>query len=246
MFAAIKKYGVIISRMPVVQSGLLTIMKDHFPEYDVNAHQSIEELTILQLRKANLVLVDFSGELADRKSLCQHYYSLMTQYQDIHWVFMVNQADYPLAVEYLLRTESTLLSDAEPIPFLIRAIQEHGEQNSHLSAALVSPETFMSMGMPALAPVQEMKKSLTFSERQVLRLLAKGWGVNQIAMLLRKSNKTISAQKNSAMRRLALRGNAEMYAWINSTHGMKELNLLPAWGEPTQWNSIPQADMSLS
>lgn len=43
--------------------------------------------------------------------------------------------------------------------------------------------------------------------------------------MLKKSNKTISAQKNSAMRRLALRSNAEMFAWINSAQGMKELNL---------------------
>ena len=58
---------------------------------------------------------------------------------------------------------------------------------------------------------------LTLSERKVLRLLGKGWGINQIAMLLKKSNKTISAQKNSAMRRLSIHSNAEMYAWINSS-----------------------------
>ena len=78
---------------------------------------------------------------------------------------------------------------------------------------------------------------LTLSERKVLRLLAKGWGINQIAALLKKSNKTISAQKNSAMRRLALRSNAEMYAWLNSSQGMKELNLYSAYGEQVEWKS---------
>ncbi|XPE66856.1 helix-turn-helix domain-containing protein [Shigella flexneri] len=48
-----------------------------------------------------------------------------------------------------------------------------------------------------------------FQERKVLRLLGKGWGINQIASLLKKSNKTISAQKNSAMSRLAIHSNAE-------------------------------------
>jgi DNA-binding NarL/FixJ family response regulator len=37
--------------------------------------------------------------------------------------------------------------------------------------------------------------ALTHSERKVLRLLGKGWGINQIATLLKKSNKTISAKK---------------------------------------------------
>jgi len=64
--------------------------------------------------------------------------------------------------------------------------------------------------------------------------------------LLKKSNKTISAQKNSAMRRLSLRSNAEMYAWINSAQGMKELNLYSAYGDNTEWKKISQHDVSLS
>src|SRR5690606_4121076 len=92
----------------------------------------------------------------------------------------------------------------------------------------------------------EPSVTLTLSERQVLRLLGKGWGINQIASLLNKSNKTISAQKNSAMRRLSLHGNAEMYAWINSSQGMRELNLISAYGEPKEWKKIPQEDTLLS
>ena len=246
MVAALKKYGVVISRLPIVQSGLVGIMKDNFPEYDLSAHQRIEQLTLLQLHKANLVLVDLSGEGAEPKALFEHYYSLMVHYQNIHWVFMVSQASYPLAVEFLLRPQSMLLSEAEPVPHLISAIQELGKQTSHLSTALISPDSLLMDDIAYRLPALDKKVHLTLSERQVLRLIAKGWGVNQIALLLRKSNKTISAQKNSAMRRLALRGNAEMYAWINSSQGMKELNLLSARGEPTQWKSIPQADMSLS
>ncbi|WP_171883078.1 helix-turn-helix domain-containing protein, partial [Klebsiella pneumoniae] len=87
---------------------------------------------------------------------------------------------------------------------------------------------------------------LTLSERKVLRLLAKGWGINQIAALLKKSNKTISAQKNSAMRRLSLRSNAEMYAWINSAQGMQELNINSAYGEQMEWKKIVQPAMSPS
>lgn len=47
-----------------------------------------------------------------------------------------------------------------------------------------------------------------------------------MASLLKKSNKTISAQKNSAMRRLAIHSNAEMYAWINSAQGAENLTCL--------------------
>jgi len=73
--------------------------------------------------------------------------------------------------------------------------------------------------------------------------LGKAWGNNQNAMLLKNSNKTISAQKNSAMRRLSLRSNAEMYAWINSAQGAKELNLVSAYGEQSEWKSVPGKSM---
>ncbi|MDZ6697083.1 hypothetical protein U4W40_16875, partial [Escherichia coli] len=55
--------------------------------------------------------------------------------------------------------------------------------------------------------------------------------------LPKKSNKTISAQKNSAMRRLAIHSNAEMYAWINSAQGARELNLPSVYGDAAEWNT---------
>ncbi len=48
-------------------------------------------------------------------AVCERYYSLMTQYRDIHWVFMVSDSLYPLAVELLIRPESSLISESEPV-----------------------------------------------------------------------------------------------------------------------------------
>lgn len=240
MLSVLRKYGAIISRTPIVQSGLSAIMKNNFPEYEVSCHHHVEELTIMQLGRTDLIVSDLSGAPSQGKALFEQYCSLMTKYKEVRWIFMVNQASYPLAVEYLLRPECTLLSAEEPVPQIITAIREQNDQATHISASLTAPDVGLTL------PPVEIKTSLSLSERQVLRLLAKGWAVNQIAMLLRKSNKTISAQKNSAMRRLTLRGNAELYAWLNSEQGMKELNLLPVWGEPTPWKSAPQTDTSLS
>lgn len=240
MHAMTKNHGLIISSLPIVQSGLLAIMKDYFPEYVVNVHSQPEVLTSVQLCNATLAMVELSCNPSLRKPLCAMYYSLMVQYPHIRWVFMVNSSIYPLAIEYLLRPESTLLSDAEPIHRVISAIQQSEVQRVNLSPVLLSPDAFMT------EMALHDKTALTFSERKVLRLLAKGWAVNQIAVLLNKSNKTVSAQKNSAMRRLALRGNAEMFAWMNSVQGMRELNLQAKWEETKQWKSAPQQDMSLS
>jgi DNA-binding NarL/FixJ family response regulator len=234
------KFGVIISRIPVMQSGLKAILKEYLPDYELSFCGSQDELTLLQLRRAVLVLVDLSGHIEHPRNICEHYYSLMNQYRDIHWIFMVGQSCFPLAVEFLIRPESSLVSDNEPVRRLIDVIRTGGLSAERISQMLFSPE-MENLGDEASGMV-----ILTPSERKVLRLLAKGWGINQIAALLKKSNKTVSAQKNSAMRRLSLRSNAEMYAWINSAQGMKELNLYSAYGDHTEWKKISQHNVSLS
>ncbi|MNP59214.1 putative transcription factor YjjQ [compost metagenome] len=121
----------------------------------------------------------------------------------------------------------------------MKAIRSGSEHAERISQTLLKPE-------PEEFNDNQDDVMLTFSERKVLRLLGKGWGINQIAALLKKSNKTVSAQKNSAMRRLSLTSNAEMYAWINSTKGMKELSLFSAYGEQDEWKRALQKDISLS
>src|SRR5690606_31437191 len=158
---------------------------------------------------------------------------------DIHWIYLVPRTIYPLAVELLMRPESTLLSDIEPIEGVVNAIRSGSEHAERISQTLLKPE-------PEEFYDNQDDVMLTFSERKVLRLLGKGWGINQIATLLKKSNKTVSAQKNSAMRRLSLRSNADMYAWINSAQGMRELSLMSAYGEYEEWKKPIHQDISLS
>lgn len=234
------KHGVVISRVPVMQNGLGGVMTRHFPDFEITYRRSMQELTLLQLRRAGVVIADISGEYRNPRGTLEQYYGLMNQYRDIHWIFLVSRPLYPLAVELLMRPESTLLSDMEPIEGVINAIRAGSERAERISQTLLIPET------PDIEEESEQMIALTHSERKVLRLLGKGWGINQIATLLNKSNKTISAQKNSAMRRLSLRSNADMYAWISSTQGMRELSLMSAYGEFEEWKRPLQQDISPS
>lgn len=234
------KHGVVISRVPVMQNGLGGVMSRHFLDFEITYCRSMQELTLLQLRRAGVVIADISGEYRNPRGTLEQYYGLMNQYRDIHWIFLVSRPLYPLAVELLMRPESTLLSDMEPIEGVINAIRAGSERAERISQTLLIPET------PDIEEESEQMIALTHSERKVLRLLGKGWGINQIATLLNKSNKTISAQKNSAMRRLSLRSNADMYAWISSTQGMRELSLMSAYGEFEEWKRPLQQDISPS
>ena len=236
------KFAVIISKIPVMQSGLKSIMQMNFPEYELNFCLSLEQLTLLQLRRTDVVIVDFSGDIGNPRSLYEQYYTLLSQYRDIHWIFMISRQHYALAVEFLMRPESTLLSDSESVERVIKAIQQGSVYAGGVSESLL----ILSQDDADIEDDSNRLAMLTLSERKVLRLLAKGWGINQIATLLKKSNKTVSAQKNSAMRRLSLRSNAEMYAWLNSNQGMKELNLYSAYGEQIEWKSAPGSSALLS
>lgn len=239
MPSLICKSVIIIGKSPIMQTGLGSIMSRYFPDYDRSYCRTHEELTLLQLRRAGVVIVDISDEQRNSRNICNQYHVLQNQYRDIHWIFLVSRAIYPLAVERLMRPESTLLSNMEPIESVVKAIRAGSENAERISQTLLIPD-------PDDLYDNQDEVMLTFSERKVLRLLGKGWGINQIAALLKKSNKTVSAQKNSAMRRLALTSNAEMYAWINSTKGMKELSLFSAYGEQDEWKRARQKDISLS
>lgn len=233
------QHAIIISKLPVMQIGLGCIMSRNFPEYELSYCRSQEELTLLQLRRANVVIADISGEQRNSREICEEYYSLQNHYRDIHWIFLVSRRVYPNAVELLMRPDSSLLSEMEPVEGVINAIRDGSQHAERISQTLLKPE-------PEELEDSQDDVMLTHSERKVLRLLGKGWGINQIAALLKKSNKTVSAQKNSAMKRLSLRSNAEMYAWINSNKGMKELNLFSAYGDQDEWKRPPLRDLSLS
>ncbi|WP_336219577.1 response regulator transcription factor [Citrobacter amalonaticus] len=231
------KNGIIISKVPVMQSGLYGIMHLHFPDYELTSCHSVNELTPVLLRRADSIVVDLTGDCQNPRSVCERFNALLVQYREIHWVFLVSRSYYAQAVELLMCPSSTLLSDVEPIESLVNTIRSGYNSPDKISSMLLAPVHIEPMGIMS---------TLTLSERKVLRLLGKGWGINQIAALLKKSNKTISAQKNSAMRRLAIHSNAEMYAWINSSQGLRELNLPSVYGETTEWKTETIHEMSHS
>ncbi|WP_064359597.1 helix-turn-helix transcriptional regulator [Raoultella ornithinolytica] len=238
--------GIIISKIPVMQSGLKTITSECLPDYIFSCCRSPEELTLTELGRTRQVIVDLSGDLSQPQEVCEYYCFLMSQYKDIHWVYIVGRASDRAAQIFLVRDNSTLVSDMAPVVRLGAAICAAEARCPEDVSVTNDKATFLNTPTDTVSMSPEMISTLTLSERKVLRLLAKGWGINQIASLLKKSNKTISAQKNSAMRRLSLNGNAQMYAWINSEQGMKELNIYSEHGELQEWRSVAKRNALLS
>ncbi|WP_129544239.1 helix-turn-helix transcriptional regulator [Serratia sp. 1D1416] len=60
---------------------------------------------------------------------------------------------------------------------------------------------------------------LTLREREILRYVARGMSGACIGRILGVSEKTVSAHKRNAMRRLNLRNNQQLYRWISVVGG---------------------------
>lgn len=48
------KNAIIISKLPIIQTGLKGVMQAHFSDYKLTYCRAVEELTLLQLRRSDL------------------------------------------------------------------------------------------------------------------------------------------------------------------------------------------------
>jgi len=214
-----------------MHTGLQKVVDSHIERMGLVHFTDVKNIGNSELMRASVVIAELGGDEHKLARECDIYYSLISRFREVHWVFLVPRACFAKAVEWLMRPETTLLSTCESTETIANAIFLGSQKVERISHSLLAIKEDSNSD-------DENTPLLTASEKQVLRLLAKGWGINQIAQLLKKSNKTISAQKHSAMRRLALKSNAEMYGWINSFQGLKELNLLSMHRETQQWNNM--------
>lgn len=56
------RHAVVISKIPVMQTGLGGVMACNFPDYELTYCRSQQELTLLQLRRAGVIIADISGD----------------------------------------------------------------------------------------------------------------------------------------------------------------------------------------
>ena len=73
------KHGVVISRIPVMQNRLGDVMARHFPDFELTYCRSLQELTLLQLRRADVIIADVSGEYRNPRGTLEEYYRLLNQ-----------------------------------------------------------------------------------------------------------------------------------------------------------------------
>ncbi|HKM95371.1 MAG TPA: LuxR C-terminal-related transcriptional regulator [Buttiauxella sp.] len=196
-------------------------MKEHAEKSSLILLDNYLDLKPEDLLYVDVVVIELDSTLQEMFEACDFFNHLQNQYRQVEWVFTLPANLLNIAIERLLTANTALLSLYEPMSSIIEHVFNSGGQIERISRHLLQ-EKAVNASSDTLP-----NTNLTFAERRVLRLLSKGWQLSQIATLLEKSYKTISAQKSSALRRLALNTEAELYAWMLSEHGMRELNLPP-------------------
>lgn len=213
--------ALVVSKRPLMREGLQFLMKEHAEKSSLILLDNYLDLKPEDLLYVDVVVIELDSTLQEMFEACDFFNHLQNQYRQVEWVFTLPANLLNIAIERLLTANTALLSLYEPMSSIIEHVFNSGGQIERISRHLLQ-EKAVNASSDTLP-----NTNLTFAERRVLRLLSKGWQLSQIATLLEKSYKTISAQKSSALRRLALNTEAELYAWMLSEHGMRELNLPP-------------------
>ncbi|TNV20050.1 response regulator transcription factor [Buttiauxella sp. B2] len=212
---------VAISKRPLMREGLQFVMEQKATRSSLVLLEDYLELKSEIMANVDVVMVELDRPLRESFDACGFINHLQNQYRQVQWIFTLPTHLVTIAVEYLLTNKTSLLSLYEPMSSIIEHIFDCDSEVERISSHLLQEKA------AEVSTKDVVRLSLTFAERRVLRLLSKGWQLTQIAALLGKNYKTISAQKSSALRRLALKTDAEMYAWMISENGMKELNFPP-------------------
>ncbi|MEN3753542.1 helix-turn-helix transcriptional regulator [Mangrovibacter sp. SLW1] len=216
MTAGSYKEGAIISRSAIIASGIETLILRNFNNINLRVCDVTRDTQASIAVNNDVIFCDLSDENYS-DDIYYHYLESVHSGEKCQWVMLISADEQQYEKWHGL-------PNIHLIPLLVPETELVNLLHPFMDCMYFSADSGVAAEMDAVAQPPQEQHKLTASEKRVLRLLGRGLGVNQVANVLQKSNKTISAQKRSALRRLSLRSNADMYAWINSDAGKGELS----------------------
>ena len=194
---------------PLILTGIRSLIAQHQPGCEIvaEAHQVSELFKTLQQHQCNLLITDFSMPGDSRSDGLVMLQNLKRSYPGLSIIVLTQiqnagilQALLQLGVSGILLKKAVIseLSDA------IRHVLSGQKYLGHSVKMLLAESGMVN-------PAQSQQ--LTPRESEVVRLLASGMSVTQVAEYLHRSVKTISTQKKSAMQRLGLHSDSALFQY---------------------------------
>lgn len=173
-----------------------------------------ELIVALKMERCDVLVTDFSmpgAEVDDGLSLI----SLIQQsWPDIRIIVLTMLSNAGLISSMRMRQVAGLVSKADALDELGNALRAIKAGDSYISSTF---ERLLS-GTRASSS-RDPRTVLSERELEVLRLFASGLSISEIAARRGRSVKTVSHQKMSAMGKLGLRNDPELYTYAHE-HGL--------------------------
>nr|WP_320126881.1 response regulator transcription factor [uncultured Shewanella sp.] len=192
---------------PIILTGVRSLMAEMQPSCDIVAEaNNVSELwRTLEQHECDLLITDFSMPNDDNADGMAMIKQLRRKYPNLPIIVLtqvhnlgVLQALMQIGINGLLLKKSVIAELANTVKKVLSGSVYIGD---------AVRELLNEQGINQYAiPVE-----LSLKEIEVVRLLANGMSVTQVASYLHRSVKTISTQKTNAMQKLGLKSDSELF-----------------------------------
>jgi two-component system capsular synthesis response regulator RcsB len=168
------------------------------------ARDSSELIALLDAGDCDVVVTDYAmpgGAYGDGATLLSH---IRRRHRHIG-IVVFTMMDNPGVVQHMIELGiGCIVSKADPLPHLLQAVYAAAADRRYFSPTIDAALAEACAGGT---------RALSQRESEVVRLFVSGMTVNEIAARLNRSKKTVSAQKISAMKKLGIARESDLYQY---------------------------------
>ena len=199
---------------PLILTGIRSLIDQITPHCEViaEAYQVSDLLKLLQQHHCDLLITDFSMPGDTRSDGMVMIQQLRRDYPTLPIIVLTQIQNSGILQSLIQAGVNGLILKKSVINELADAIRQILLGHRYIGQAVK-----MLLANAGLAHHDNINP-LTAKESEVVRLLASGMSVTQVADYLHRSVKTISTQKKSAMVRLGLQSDSELFQYAKE-HG---------------------------
>ncbi|HDN9005863.1 response regulator [Aeromonas sp. 602658] len=197
---------------PLILAGIRSLIKKITPRCDVvaEAYRVSDLYILLRQQPCDLLITDFSMPGDSRSDGLVMVQQLRREYPNLAIIVLTQLHNNAILQALLQCGISGLILKKSVITELSEAIRQVLLGHTYIGKSVKTLLTEAGISRHTdLTP-------LTPKESEVVRLLASGMSVTQVAEHLNRSVKTISTQKKSAMMRLGLQSDSELFFYAQN------------------------------
>lgn len=198
---------------PLILTGIRSLIEQITPHCEViaEAYQVSDLLNLLQQHHCDLLITDFSMPGDTRSDGLVMIQQLRRDYPNLPIIVLTQIQNSAILQSLIQAGVKGLILKKSVINELADAIRQ-----ILLGHRYIGPTVQMLLASAGISG-QGNNNPLTPKESEVVRLLASGMSVTQVADYLHRSVKTISTQKKSAMTRLGISSDSALFDYAKSS-----------------------------